>query len=55
MKKHWSGDRSLFKREVFRNWMIALNRRGGVILLDAMSRDELYRLVAAEADAVISA
>ena len=39
----------LFERDNFRNWMIALNRRGGVVLLDALPDDALNRLLRAEA------
>ena len=56
MQEHWDGDRELFKREKsFRNWMIALNRRGGVVLLDAMSESELYQLVSEEANNALAA
>ena len=51
MEEYWDGDRALFKRETFRNWMIALNRRGGVVLLDGINHDGLYRLVREEAEA----
>ncbi len=54
MREHWRGDRKLFERDAFRTWMIALNRRGGVVLLDAMSQDDLYRLVREEADASLA-
>ena len=53
MQEHWDGDRELFKRESFRNWMIALNRRGGVVLLDAMGEKELYQLVSQEAETAL--
>lgn len=55
MQEHWDGDRELFKREKFRNWMIALNRRGGVVLLDAMAESELYQLVSQEAESALTA
>lgn len=54
MQEHWGADRKLFERDAFRTWMIALNRRGGVVLLDAMSQDDLYRLVRKEADASLA-
>lgn len=54
MNEHWETDRKLFERETFRTWMVALNRRGGVVLLDAMSDDDLYRLVCEEADASLA-
>ena len=40
MEEYWDGDRALFKRETFRNWMIALNRRGGVVLRTGQGRAE---------------
>ena len=36
---------ALFKREAFRAWMVALNRRGGVVLLDALPPEPLDRLL----------
>ncbi len=33
MQEHWHDGRELFERDVFRSWMVALNRRGGVVLL----------------------
>lgn len=50
MLSHWANDRKLFEREVFRNWMRALNRRGGVVLLDALPDEALADLVRDEAD-----
>ena len=55
MQEHWYHDRRLFERDTFRMWMINLNRRGGVVLLDAMSEDDLYRLVHEEANAALTA
>ena len=49
MREHWDGDRSLFERDVFRSWMIALNRRGGVVLLDALPEESLIKLLHEEA------
>lgn len=49
MQLHWENGGELFEREVFRSWMRALNRRGGVILLDALPDDALADLVQAEA------
>ena len=49
MREHWDGDRGLFKREVFRAWMANLNRRGGVVLLDALPEDPMIRLLRSEA------
>ncbi len=45
MRKHWEGDRRLFEREIFRGWMRGLNRKGGVILLDALPDRTLSDLV----------
>ena len=52
MLDHWRQDRrksKLFDREVFRDWMIRLNRRGGVILLDALPTEALGELLWDEA------
>lgn len=49
MQESWDADKGLFKREVFRSWMIALNRRGGVVLLDSLSRKNLDKLLREEA------
>ena len=40
----------LFRRETFRRWMVSLNRRGGVVLLDALPEEMLLRLLRDEAD-----
>ena len=45
----------LFQREAFRQWMVNLNRRGGVVLLDALSDDQLRKLIRDEADHALSA
>lgn len=50
MREHWTNGGELFKREIFRNWMIALNRRGGVILLDALPKAVLGQLLRKEAE-----
>ena len=50
MREHWKNGGDLFKRDTFRNWMIALNRRGGVILLDALPDMALDRLLREEAE-----
>lgn len=50
MRDQWEGDRALFKRETFRAWMVALNRRGGVVLLDALPPEPLDRLLREEAE-----
>ncbi len=49
MEGAWVDDVRLFKRETFRNWMIRLNRRGGVALLDALPEPALLDLVQKEA------
>lgn len=55
MRDHWGNGSKLFEREVFRSWMIALNRRGGVVLLDAVPEDALSQLLNEEADRAIAA
>lgn len=50
MKNHWNSGGVLFEREPFRSWMIALNRRGGVVLLDALPGEALRRLLREEAE-----
>ncbi len=45
---------ALFKRKAFRSWMVALNRRGGVILLDALPNNELAQLVNEEAERAVA-
>ena len=49
MREHWSNGGALFAREAFRSWMIALNRRGGVVLLDTLPEEALGRLLRGEA------
>ena len=49
MREHWVNGGKLFKRETFRSWMVALNRRGGVVLLDALPQSALDRLLREEA------
>ena len=53
MQEHWSDGGALFARETFRTWMIALNRRGGVVLLDALPQESLSRLLRDEANRAI--
>ncbi len=64
MREHWNEDKgkpledsnpSLFQREIFRDWMIGLNRRGGVVLLDALPEKELESLVREEAKRALQA
>lgn len=55
MREYWRQDRSLFERERFRAWMIGLNRRGGVVLLDALPDEPLADLLEEEARLALSA
>ena len=55
MKESWINGGRLFERETFRSWMVALNRRGGVVLLDALPDEALGRLLREEADGVLAA
>lgn len=55
MKEHWTDGGALFKRETFRAWMVSLNRRGGVVLLDALPEAALGRLLREEAETALSA
>ena len=43
-------ERGLIERQPFRRWMIALNQLGGIILLDALRRDDLRRVVHEQAN-----
>ena len=55
MQEHWEANQlQLFQRNVFRNWMIGLNRRGGVVLLDSLPDTELRNLVSREAELSLS-
>jgi len=54
MREHWADGGALFERDTFRRWMVALNRRGGVVLLDALPEDELGRLLREEADRAVN-
>jgi hypothetical protein len=53
MREHWADGGALFERETFRSWMVALNRRGGVTLLDALPEEKLGRLLREEAECVL--
>lgn len=56
MREKWEaeGEKAvLFQRKKFRQWMINLNRRGGVILLDALDQATLDKLLRDEAQAAI--
>lgn len=48
-------DKALFQRDQFREWMKNLNRRGGVILLDAVPPPALDALIRAEAERALAA
>ena len=50
MQRHWANGGKLFGREAFRGWMRSLNRRGGVILLDALRDKALANLIQEEAE-----
>ena len=54
MEESWETDRRLFERGAFRKWMVALNRRGGVILLDALPREALVSLLRDEGAAAVT-
>ena len=49
MREHWSDGGALFARKAFRSWMSALNRRGRVVLLDALPEEALGQLLREEA------
>ena len=53
MGEHWLNGSKLFEREKFRGWMRALNRRGGICLLDALPNETLINLVREEAEAAL--
>ena len=55
MRDYWQRDKSLFERKPFRTWMIGLNRRGGVVLLDALPKEPLADLLDEEAQRALSA
>ena len=55
MREYWQRDKSLFERNSFRAWMIGLNRRGGVVLLDALPKEPLAELLNEEARRALSA
>ena len=57
MRRHWQRDgrdAHLFIREIFRDWMIRLNRLGGVVLLDALPESDLSRIIEDEAKEAIA-
>ena len=53
MLEHWNNGGELFQREKFRDWMVALNRRGGVVLLDALPDGTLAHLLREEAERAV--
>ena len=53
MREHWVDGGALFERDAFRRWMVALNRRGGVVLLDSLPEDVLGLLLREEADRAV--
>ena len=53
MREHWTNGGALFGREAFRSWMVALNRRGGVVLLDVLPKKALAQLLREEANSAI--
>jgi hypothetical protein len=60
MQSHWDADSKereapLFERDVFRTWMAGLDRRGGIVLLDALPAAELRRVVRLEAERALEA
>lgn len=55
MREYWQRNKSLFERRQFRAWMIGLNRRGGVVLLDALPSQPLAELLEDEASRAVSA
>ena len=54
MRENWESGGKLFERETFRSWMIALNRRGGVVLLDALPNTALDRLLREDAEVAVN-
>ena len=57
MRRRWESDgpaAPLLQREAFRRWMRSLNGRGGVVLLDAMTGDQLQALLEFEAERALS-
>lgn len=58
MKGHWDMDGQkeeapLFQRETFRAWMRGLNRRGGVVALDALPSKQIRTILNSEAEQAI--
>ena len=46
----YSEEPRIFNRQVFRTWMIELNRLGGTILLDALGKPRLRKIVRQQAE-----
>ena len=55
MLEDFEDGKALFTRITFREWMKNLNRRGGVILLDALDDVQLEELLRCEADRALEA
>ena len=56
MQEHWQQDPGgLFARKTFRTWMVNINRRGGVLLLDALAESALAALLRDEAARALEA
>lgn len=55
MQEHWRDSRDLFVRKTFRTWMVNINRRGGVVLLDALPEPALTALLRDEAARALEA
>ena len=53
MKSHWVNGGTLFERKNFRGWMVSLNRRDGVVLLDSLPDDVLAELLREQAERVL--
>ena len=54
MEKDYSGERKFFGRQTFRMWMKNLNRRGGMVLFDALGEAELRTIIREEADKTLA-
>ena len=50
MRDQWANGAALFERATFRSWMVGLNRRGGVVLLDTLPTKLLENLLRQEAN-----
>ena len=54
MQEHWKNGKALFVRDTFRDWLKSLNRRGGVVLLDALPENDLIDLLRDEANQAVA-